>query len=544
MNEYREYLNESPTVFFKCKNEHGWPVEFASENVFDIFGYKSKDFTTNKVSFLDLVYENDKQQLLEEVQTVAEALIDKYEFTPYRAITKNKNILWVQDITKVVKNNENKVTHFYCYITDITNQIKLSKKLSATEDIISTIYNNSFQFIGLMKTDGTLIRANKTSLEFANIKEEDVIGKKFWDCPWWQHSKKDQKALKKDIKKAAKGKFVKDQKVHYDDKGNKIYVDFSIKPVFNDKKEVIFLIPEGHNITDKVNQDKILKRYMNIIDENVLVSTTDLEGKIISCSNKFTQLSGFSKEELYKHRHNIMKHPDNDEFLYKDLWKTITQGKTWKGIHKNISKKGKVFFVENIITPNLDKRGNIESYTSIYNDITSQKEISELLITDSLTNIYNRRHFNTIFEAELKRSQRHNYNFVLMILDIDYFKQYNDIYGHHAGDEILIEVASCIKNSLHRSEDYAFRLGGEEFAVITSDISKKGIMHLAKTIKKNIKNLKIKHKGSDISKYLTTSIGIKTVDKKKDLDYETIFKEADDALYVAKAKGRNTIIKV
>ena len=540
MNDYLEYLNESPTVFFKCTTEHGWPVEFVTKNVSTLLGYNSKEFISKNMNFLDIVYENDKQQVIDELTHIP-LKKRKYEFKPYRIMTAKGKILWVQDITKIVKDKEGNIVYYFCYLTDITKQMKKDLALNISEDIISTIYNNSLQFIGLLNPDGTLIRANKTSLEFANIKEEEVIGKKFWDCPWWNHSKIEQDILQEDIKKAAKGHVIRAKKVHYDDMGEKIYIDFSIKPVFNRKQEVIYLIPEGHDITQNVRQEMQIKRYFKIIDENVLVSSTDDEGKIISCSKKFEELCEFSKEELLQHRHNIMKHPDNDDNVFKQLWETITKGQKWTGEHRNITKSGEPFFVQNVITPNINEEGEIESYTSIYNDITLQKEISELLITDVLTNIYNRRHFNTIFEQELQRSRRHQYNFVLMMIDIDYFKQYNDFYGHHDGDNTLILVANAIKESLHRPEDYVFRLGGEEFAVITTDLSQQGLIYLANSIRNNVQKLQIEHQCNEVCPYLTVSIGVKDVKSHSKLDYQSIYKQADDALYEAKNKGRNTV---
>jgi len=544
MENYLEYLNESPTVFFKCRNESGWPIEFVTENIKSIYGYDSKDFINQKLNFIDIVYEQDRKQLSDEIDYLVNNLdFTRYEFKPYRFITKDKKVLWVQDITNVKKDEKGNVTYFHCYITDITNQIKRDEQLNISEDIISTIYNNSFQFIGLMEPDGTLIKANKTSLEFVNIKESDVIGKKFWDCPWWEHSVDDQEELQKDIISASKGEFVRKKKVHYDPFGNKIYVDFSIKPVFNNKNEVVHLIPEGHNITDNVIKEKELGKYINIINENVLISITDLDGKIINCSDKFSEVSGYSKKELIGNRHNIMKDPDTPEEFYKELWETITSGHIWKGEHKNYNKNGEAFYVENIITPNFNNNDEIIGYTSIYNDITLRKEISELSITDELTKLYNRRHFNSIFNTELKKSLRHNHNFTLMILDVDFFKQYNDTYGHFEGDNALIDVANSLKGSLNRPDDYIFRLGGEEFSIITTNIDHIGVEQLAQKIKDSIEKLNIKHENSNISDSLTISIGVKTINPSSEkLDHEEIYKCADKALYEAKQKGRNRII--
>lgn len=544
MKNYLKYLNESPTVFFEYKNSLGNSVEFVTENVKEIFGYSSYDFKSKNFSFLDLVFEEDKKQFLEEINHISKNSEDKYEFKPCRMIAKDKKQLWVQIIVRIELDKTNHLTYYHCYITDITNQIKMNKKFDYSEDIISTIYNNSFQFIGLMNPDGTLIRANRTSLDLVGLKEVDIIGKKFWDCPWWKHCKRDQKILKEDIKRASKGEFIHSKKVHYDKDGNKINVDFSIKPVFNHKNEVIYLIPEGHNISHNVLKEKQLDRYMKIINENVLVTTTDLEGYIVACSDKFIQTSGFSKKELIGNRYDIVMDFYTDETLYDELWQTISSGKVWVGEHKNITKNGKVYWVENIITPNFDNEGNIETYTSICKDITLRKEISELLITDVLTSLYNRRHFNTIFNSELTRSKRHSYNFVLMILDIDFFKQYNDTYGHHAGDLALESVACALKDSLKRAEDYVFRLGGEEFCIITTDITNDGVYKLAHELKNSVEDLKIEHKENIDFGNLTISLGVKIVDANSELIYEQIYKEADNALYKAKNDGRNKVFVI
>lgn len=327
MENYLEYLNESPTIFFKCTPQQKWPVEFVTKNVEPLFGYTSNDFTTNKLDFIDCVYEEDRATLKEEIEEAIKNNQDECECTPYRIITKNKALHWVQDLTKITRDDNGNILYFYCYIINISKEKAILEKLNLTEDIISTIYNNTFQFIGLMETDGTLIKANKTSLEFINLKEEDIIGKKFWDCPWWAHSKEEQLQLQKDINEAVQGKSVHSKKIHYDNNGNKIYVDFSIKPVFNNKNRVIYLIPEGHNITNSVLRQRELENYLKIINEHVLISTTDLEGKITGCSHRFVKTFEYSEEELMGSRHNIMKHKSTEEKVYKHLWETITQKK-------------------------------------------------------------------------------------------------------------------------------------------------------------------------------------------------------------------------
>ena len=125
-------------------------------------------------------------------------------------------------------------------------------------------------------------------------------------------------------------------------------------------------------------------------------------------------------------------------------------------------------------------------------------------------------------------------------MDIDYFKQYNDTYGHQAGDLALKKVSLMLKKKTSRASDFAFRLGGEEFGIITI-LDKEKSIEFANSIKNEIENLQIEHKASKVSKYLTISIGI--VSKKGDAitNSDILFKEADDCLYEAKKLGRNSI---
>jgi len=331
---------------------------------------------------------------------------------------------------------------------------------------------------------------------------------------------------------------------YHDIRTNEIYYFSSKAKVLETDEEgnpsIIYGIIE--NITNRETKSKELKEYHDIIDKYVMTSTTDTNGIMTSVSKSFCEKTGFSKEELIGSQYSILRHPDISTKIYKKIWRRLKSGQAWEGELKNIKKDGSMFWVENSISANLDEDGNIIGFTSIYYDITDKKEISELLITDFLTKIYNRRHFNTIFDLELKRSIRHKKTFVLMILDIDFFKQYNDTYGHDAGDKVLFNVAQTLKSTLKRSEDFVFRLGGEEFGIITSSINVDGLYILARKLRQSIQNLQIEHCQSKTNKYLSISIGMKLVEHDSFLCQNDIYKLADEALYKAKESGRNKAV--
>jgi len=172
----------------------------------------------------------------------------------------------------------------------------------------------------------------------------------------------------------------------------------------------------------------------------------------------------------------------------------------------------------------------------------SMKALHELSIKDTLTKLYNRRYLNEVFEREFLRAQRHQYYFGFFILDIDFFKQYNDIYGHQKGDGALCILADALQTYMRRSEDYVFRLGGEEFCgiCVSDDASK--IEAQLKVLVHAIESLAVEHKGSSITRVMTVSMGAQIINAYDDYNFDRLYKEADEALYEAKSKGRNRIV--
>ena len=301
---------------------------------------------------------------------------------------------------------------------------------------------------------------------------------------------------------------------------------------------IIFIISLKNRQINNINSQ--MKKYIKIVDENVLTSSTDLDGNITYASEAFCEISGYSKDELIGTNHRIIRHSDMKESTYKELWETITSGKTWKGEIKNKKKNGDYYWVKASISPMFDNKGEIISYTSIREDITDKKIIEEISITDGLTNIYNRRYFDEIFPKIINEAKRKNELVAFVFMDIDHFKQYNDNYGHQKGDEVLINFAACLKQSLHRSSDYTFRLGGEEFAVVYQMETKEKAVEFANNLRKNIENLKIEHKYSSVSSYITASMGL-ICKNANEIVIDEIYKQADDLLYQAKRSGRNQV---
>jgi diguanylate cyclase (GGDEF)-like protein len=162
--------------------------------------------------------------------------------------------------------------------------------------------------------------------------------------------------------------------------------------------------------------------------------------------------------------------------------------------------------------------------------------------TDMLTGIPNRRHFETVIQNEWNRALRYDKPLSLIMVDVDYFKRYNDHYGHAAGDDCLKAIADSFVNTLRRSSDMIARLGGEEFVCLLPEVPKEQAINMAEQILISIRDLGIAHADSAVADHVTISLGLATLNLDHHTTWQNLLKHADQALYQAKNEGRNRLI--
>jgi diguanylate cyclase (GGDEF)-like protein len=167
--------------------------------------------------------------------------------------------------------------------------------------------------------------------------------------------------------------------------------------------------------------------------------------------------------------------------------------------------------------------------------------LKRLSSIDGVTEITNRRGFEDFLEQEWKRAIRYEIPLSLILLDIDYFKSYNDTYGHQKGDDCLKQVANALKQALHRPADMVARYGGEEFVLVLPNTNSQGAVLVAERLRTAIESLEIVHSKSDVSKHVTISLGVATMMPSLNSSHAALVEAADQALYLAKQEGRNRI---
>lgn len=288
---------------------------------------------------------------------------------------------------------------------------------------------------------------------------------------------------------------------------------------------------KARNKLEQANKEN--EKHLNLVNRHILISNSDTNGVITEVSDALCKLTGYKQSELLGKDHNIFRHKDMEDNIFKDMWLTIRDKKVWKGEVKSLKKDGSYYWADVIISPTYDNNDNVIGYNAIRHDITDKKRIEKLSITDKLTDVFNRSKLDDILNNEIKRTDRNEYSFGVALLDIDNFKKVNDTHGHLIGDKILILISNILKRNI-RKIDLVGRWGGEEFLIICPQTDKDGLITFAETLRKKIEVFDFEGYGNQ-----SASFGL-TVFKKGD-DIENIILRADNALYKAKENGRNRV---
>ncbi|HLO26708.1 MAG TPA: diguanylate cyclase, partial [Geobacteraceae bacterium] len=288
-------------------------------------------------------------------------------------------------------------------------------------------------------------------------------------------------------------------------------------------------------------QGEYIRKLSRAVEQSpVSVMITDTDGKIEYVNPKFTQLTGYTFEEVVDKTPRVLKSGETSPEEYRLLWETVKKGVEWRGEFRNRDKSGNLVWVSASIYPLLDGEGKITHFISFQEDITERKlteeTIRRMAYLDPLTGLPNRHFFYELLHKSLAQAQRYSHLLAVFFLDLDRFKLINDTLGHTVGDQLLKAVAERLKGCCRREGDTIGRWGGDEFIILTPQIDNvQDTVRMARIIIDSFADVFVlpEHQLS-----ISTCIGI-SVYPDDGSDAEALIKKADMAMYRVKEGGRN-----
>ncbi|MDD1621605.1 MAG: diguanylate cyclase [Methylococcaceae bacterium] len=325
--------------------------------------------------------------------------------------------------------------------------------------------------------------------------------------------------------------------------GEERWLNHVCLPIYDENSHFLGRRASNRDITErKLAEFEMLTLSTALHFSPAAVFITNAKGDIEYVNPKFTDVTGYTASEVLGKNPRLLKSGEHAVEFYEQMWATLTAGATWTGEIINKRRNGELYWESASISPILDEEGNIKRYVAVKQEITAKKKLEETLYHqanfDVLTGLPNRNLFNDRLELALKQAARSAGSLGLMMLDLDYFKEINDTFGHDGGDELLKQVAERIQSCV-RDFDTVGRMGGDEFMILVEGFSEARIPEeIARRILEALEKpfIIFGQEGR-----ISASIGV-AFSSPQAMDKEALKKRADIALYQAKAGGRNRVV--
>lgn len=495
-----------------------------------MLGFEDHEIQGSLEEWEKRVHPDQIAQVFKDIRDHLEGTTQYYE-NEHLLLCKNGEYKWILDRGVVVeRDDKNQPVRMIGTHTDIDERKKLQLELRDQRQELETIFNINVDGVAILDMETRFLRTNKAYRDMVGYNEEELSQISCRHMTAEEDKSRVEKMLSDTIEFGAIENFEKRCIVK---DGREIDVNISMA-LMPDKKR--FLI-SARDITDTKKQAQTIQNYLHLINENIISFTVDEQGHLIELSNCFQRKSKLQRDKVLGlpiHQLICASEPLLD---FAQFSQHILE---WQGELKLHTGNDQDLWV----SASLNLRSlepDHKSYTFICQDITDKKELERLSSTDTLTNLFNRRHFEQFFTQLHNAAKRANETMAFMILDIDNFKNYNDLYGHQCGDQALIEVANALKHIFKRADDFSFRLGGEEFAVLFKTQYTEDAIELAQSAREFIEKLNISHEQNPPYNCLTVSAGLFFINANDPSDLKQVYRKADELLYQAKNTGRNRL---
>jgi len=449
---------------------------------------------------------------------------------------KNGELYWEEALIAPVKNAADVTTHYVAIKIDITKRKHAEIKLAENELMYRSLFENNMYAVMLTDPEkGRVLAANRAAQNLLGWSEDALRQKERAELVDFS----DPRVAQAMATRQRAGHFIGEMTMLHAS-GRKIPVELS---------SASFHTPNGQTLTSMVIRDLSERKHA---EENLRLAAkvfiharegiiiTDEHGDIIDVNTSFTQITGYSREEVIGKNPRILSSGQQNDAFYAAMWKKIADDDSWQGEIMNRRKNGEIYAEWLALSTIRDENNKISNYLGIFSDITEQKEhqkyIEHIAHYDALTGLPNRVLLADRLKQGMVAAQRRQQPLAVAYLDLDGFKNINDTYGHSVGDKLLMQIAQRMKLVV-RNGDTVARLGGDEFVAVLQDLSdiNSSVPLLLRLLSAASQPVEV----GELQLRVSASIGVSYYPQSDEIDADQLLRQADQAMYQAKQSGKN-----
>ncbi|KHF26585.1 diguanylate cyclase/phosphodiesterase [Solemya velum gill symbiont] len=419
-------------------------------------------------------------------------------------------------------------------VQDVSDRVRLEESLAHSELMYRQLFERTGTGMTVVEADGTFSLVNQDFAKLADSVVEDIIGRSYLDFVDEQDrarikSYHDSRLLGEEAPLSYEFRFSTAA-------GRTGWTLLNIAFISETGQTLASVI----DVTETKQAHERLRLAASVFDntaEGIVV--TDTDGNIIEVNKAFTEIMGYSREEILGRNPRIWQSGRHDINFYRNIWKALIATGSWRGEIWNRRKDGDVYPGWQNINGVFDEDGKLTQYVSVVSDISqikqSQEKLDHLAHHDALTGLPNRLLLSERLKQAIRHADRTGTDLALFFLDLDHFKHINDSLGHPLGDQLLQDVAEKLTQSLRR-EDTVARVGGDEFVLLLGSVSRpEDIANMAEKLLKAFR-APVLLNGHELSIGASLGISLYPQDGKS---ADELLHNADAAMYRAKEEGRN-----
>lgn len=456
-------------------------------------------------------------------------------------VQSKEDILWMETYKSPVTLDGN-IIGSVGFSRDITEKKELEKNLIMERDRFERYLQTVEAIIISMDKSGKIILINRKGCDLLEYSEEELIGKQWFDvCLPQPIGMEEVYPVFLDIMVGNMKGAEYFENIVKSKSGKEYLIAWHNTYLRDDKGLIIGTLSAGENITIRRKDEDKLRLAASVFSnsrEGIIITSRD--NKILRVNNAVEGITGYSKEELIGKNPKVLSSGKYSKTFYSVMWEAINTQGYWSGEVSNRNKNGTVYIEFLTISAVKDSENNISNYVALFSDITStkeqQKRLEYIAHYDALTGLPNRVLFSDRLNQAMAQTRRNKSMLAVVYIDLDGFKEINDLYGHDHGD-ILLSTISSRMNEVTRDGDTISRIGGDEFVSVLIGLQKQEecIPMLKRLLRTSSEA--VHHNGLTMN--VSASIGVSFFSYKDNIDADQLIRYSDQAMYQAKILGKN-----